>query len=424
MSQQVLDVRRSLRMIRRYRVLVGLLAAAGFVLGAALTVLSPPMLSSQALVVLPPGIRDSSTQVIIADSVPVVARAAHRIRPPLPLETLIGRVHVTNPTPDLIQISAEGKTAAQAEQIANAVARGYISYAGSASAPGGQVLGRLLQSATSASGTPFPVSLAVTGGLGLLAGLVIGSIAAMALGRGDRKLRERDQIAGAVGLPVLASVPVVHPTGPAGWRKLLDEYEPGAVEAWGLRKALHQLGMIDFKGGGGPSLSVLTLSTDRGALALGPQLAVYAASLGIPVALVIDSGPDVEAAATLRAAVDVTPAREPGRDEPVRVMIGDQPSGRPPLTVVVAPLDSQTPLVAETRRTTVTVLGVSAGVATAEQLARLAVSAADDDRDLAGIIVADPEPDDRTSGRIPRLAEPARRRLPTRLTGPATESGR
>jgi hypothetical protein len=71
-------------------------------------------------------------------------------------------------------------------------------------------------------------------------------------------------------------------------------------------------------------------------------------------------------------------------------------------------------------RTTV-VLGVSGGGATAEQLARVAVSAAVDGRDITGILVSDPEREDRTTGRIPRLAAPTRRRLPTRLTGITTE---
>ena len=55
-------------------------------------------------------------------------------------------------------------------------------------------------------------------------------------------------------------------------------------------------------------------------------------------------------------------------------------------------------------RTTATVLGVSAGAATAEQLARVAVSAAVDGREIVGILVADPEPADNTTGRIPQLA--------------------
>jgi hypothetical protein len=67
------------------------------------------------------------------------------------------------------------------------------------------------------------------------------------------------------------------------------------------------------------------------------------------------------------------------------------------------------------------VVGVSAGAATAEQLARAAVVAAGDGRDITGILVADPEATDQTTGRVPRLARPARSRLPNRLRGIATE---
>jgi hypothetical protein len=72
-------------------------------------------------------------------------------------------------------------------------------------------------------------------------------------------------------------------------------------------------------------------------------------------------------------------------------------------------------------RTNATVLGVSAGAATAEQLARAAVVASADGREIAGLLVADPDPGDQTTGRVPRLARPARSRLPNRLRGIATE---
>ena len=94
------------------------------------------------------------------------------------------------------------------------------------------------------------------------------------------------------------------------------------------------------------------------------------------------------------------------------------------LTVVVAVVDGQTPQVADTMRTTATVLGVSAGAATAEQLARVAASAAADGRDIAGILVADPDPADHTTGRLPQLARPTQRRRPTRMTGTTTETRR
>ena len=48
-------------------------------------------------------------------------------------------------------------------------------------------------------------------------------------------------------------------------------------------------------------------------------------------------------------------------------------------------------------------LGVSAGGATAEELARVATAAAADDRDIYGILVANPDAGDQTTGRIPHL---------------------
>ena len=91
------------------------------------------------------------------------------------------------------------------------------------------------------------------------------------------------------------------------------------------------------------------------------------------------------------------------------------------LVIVVAVVDSQAPNMLDTMQTNATVLGVSAGAATAEQLARAAVVATADGREIAGILVADPEPTDQTTGRIPHLAGPARRRLPNRLQGVVTE---
>ena len=84
-------------------------------------------------------------------------------------------------------------------------------------------------------------------------------------------------------------------------------------------------------------------------------------------------------------------------------------------------MDSRAPQAPDTMRTTTSVLGVSAGMVTAEQLARVAVASAAGGRDIAGILVADPEPSDRTTGRIPNLVRPTQRRYPTRLKGVTTE---
>ena len=335
-------------------------------------------------------------------------------------------------TSTILSFSATGKSAAAAEATANAVAGSYLAYVGSASSPVGHIPGRVLQPATTAAGTSPLAHLLSAGVIGVIAGTLIGIIVALAVRRNERALRERDQIANSIGVPVLASLPVDHPSDPAGWMKLLDDYEPDIVDAWHLRKALQYLGVSGVNaadgnglGGGAASLTVISLSSDKGALALGPQLAVFAASLDIPTTLVIGPQGDVNTAAALRTAGAIPPpasARRPGR---LRVIVADDgdldggPKGR--LTIVVTVVDSNTPRMPGTMRTAATVLAVSAGAATAEQLARAAVCAAVDGGDVVGILVADPERTDRSTGRIPRLVQPRRRRMPTRLNGFSTE---
>src|SRR5262249_579651 len=104
----------------------------------------------------------------------------------------------------------------------------------------------------------------------------------------------------------------------------------------------------------------------------------------------------------------------------------DTPDPQPEaaLTAVVSVVEPEAPRVALTMRTTTTVLGVSAGAATAEQLARVAGSAATSGRQIAGILVADPASTDHTAGRLPELSRPAHRRMPTRITDVARETRR
>ena len=53
MSQQALDLRRSVQIVRRHRKLFGAMVALGLLIGAAYAILKPPVLTSTALVVLP-----------------------------------------------------------------------------------------------------------------------------------------------------------------------------------------------------------------------------------------------------------------------------------------------------------------------------------------------------------------------------------
>jgi hypothetical protein len=264
--------------------------------------------------------------------------------------------------------------------------------------------------------------------LGAVAGLIIGSLAVLLLGRNDRRLRERDEIARSIGVPVLASFPVAHPTDASGWTKLLEGYNPAAVHALRLRQALQQLGAASVNGHGagrdGSSFTVLSLASDSGALALGPQLAVFAASQGTPTTLVIGPQQDADATATLRTALAAAPSESSKRPSLLRVVVTESAAdlqSDTALTVVAVVVDGSNPQVPDTMRTGATVLGVSASAATAEQLARVAMAASLDRRDVSGIIVADPEPTDQTTGVIQQLPQPPNRGLGTRLRGMTTE---
>jgi capsular polysaccharide biosynthesis protein len=420
MNREPLDLRRSLQILRRRLITVGIAAVLGAVAGAAYTVLSPPMHAGTALVVLPSTASNAGAQVLIAESNPVLEGALPGIKPAMSLLALNNDVQVTAVTTNLLSVTAQAGTAAQAEEMANALADSYVAYVDSSQAPKGQAPAKVLQQATNATETRLLVRLLTTAFLGALLGALIGAIVALATGRYDRRLRERDLMADAIGVPVLASISVRHPTGTARWSRLLDDYEPSAADAFRLRSALGELGLAEIMSadsGAGSSLSVLSFSFDERALALGPQLAAFTASLGIRTALVIGPQPDTKAAAALRAATSPS-SRRSGQ---LQVISTDSDNlDQPPdtaLTVVVAVVDGRTPQLADLMRTDAMVLGVSAGAATAEQLARIAASAAADDRRVAGILVADPDPADPTTGRLPQLARPTQTNMPTRLAG-------
>ena len=446
MSQQALDLRRSIGILRRHKILVGAAAALGFLAGGAYTAfLNPPLLTSTALVVLPQALQNTAgtavtgtgtgpdsymaTQVVVAGSTPVLSGALPDVRPAMSIAQLRSDVQIASPTSYTLSVTAEGKTAADVQATANAVAHSYISFVGTKGNPFGYVPARMLEAATVATGGGLVTKAVFTAVLGGLAGALIAAITALALGRNDKRLRERDEIANSVGIPVLASLPVAHPSDASGWVKLMQGYKPGVVHAWRLRKFLQQLNLGGHvaglsSDGGVTSIAVFSLSSDPGALALGPQLACFATSLGIPTALVIGPQQDANVTAALRTACAAPlPASGQG-DSNLRVSVCDDghPEVEPgtALVVVVAVVDAREPQVPNTMRTTMAVLGVSAGAATAEQLARVAVNAANDTREFRGILVADPDPTDNTTGQVPQLARPIRR-TPTRLHRVTTE---
>ena len=86
------------------------------------------------------------------------------------------------------------------------------------------------------------------------------------------------------------------------------------------------------------------------------------------------------------------------------------------LTVVATVVGSGSEQLPGKTRATAAVLGVAAGSASGEQLALAAAAAADAGTAIAGIVVLNPDPDDQTTGLVPRPMLPARRELPRKHT--------
>ena len=430
MSGQALDLRGSARIIWRLKALVGAIIALGFVGGAVYTVLSPAIYQSSALVAISPSVPITS-QTAVMTSPPILAAALAGVDQGIPLATLRGRIQISQAEAGLMSITAEADNPRQAIDTANVVAHSYVAFVkGGSSLTNGPVPAQLFLAATSAEGTTLRWRLFYAAGTGVLAGTLVGVIMALAVGRGSQRLRERDEIADSIGVPILASVRVSRLAKPAAWAKLLDGYQPAPADAWRLRRVLRELGhsgptSADLIPPNGSSVAVLSLSGDRKALALGPQLAAFAASEGIPVTLVLDSRQDAKVTAALRAAYTAAGRRGPGRlDVTVTDHDDSSASAHGPaggLAVVIAVVDRRAPRVANTMRATTTVLGVASGAVTAQQLARVAASAAGDGRDITGILVADPDPADPTTGRLPQLARLGQYTMPIRMTTAATE---
>jgi capsular polysaccharide biosynthesis protein len=426
MSQQSLDFRRSIGIVRRRKLLVGLTAGLGLFLGVADATLSPALLSSQALVVLPQSSANVSTELVIVSSDPVLTVALKDIQPAMSVQTLRQRVNATSLTSNIMSITVQGRTADEAEAAANAVAQSFISYVGSSSSPVGHVSAHMLEPAQTAQGGSQVKHYLTPSILGLIGGLLVGVIISLVLSQRDRRLRQRDEIANAIGIPVIASVPVARPSDAAGWTKILDDYEPGVLNAWRLRRALQHLDLLGT-GNGAASLTVLSLSSDPGALAMGPELAAFAASIGIPTNLVVGPQQDPNVTATLQTACEVNGSADRRSSNLLTTVSEDgrpHPRVRAALTVVVIVVDPRSPEMPRITPTRVTTLAVSAGKSTAEQLARVAVAAAASGREISGIFVANPESSDRTTGRVPYLPRSVQRRLPSRLVDVPTESRR
>jgi capsular polysaccharide biosynthesis protein len=463
----------------RHKILFAACAVIGLAGNVAHAILQPQTFSSNTLVVVSPQV-NLDTQAVVVDSIPVLTDAMSKADFGMSLQALQGHIQASTAGTQTLSIQAQGTTGAWAAMAANAVSNAYVAYVTSVSNPGGSEPAYVFLPATTPTVKPLTTRVYEAGLLGLIAGLGTGLVGALAIGRKDRRLRTRDAIADSIGVPVAASLSIRCPSDAAGWAKLLGEQPADAADSWRLRKVLRDLSLDGAalagprgsrdrplaggqSGTAGGSVAVLSVASDKTALALGPRLAAFAAAEGIPTTLVVGAqqaapggpggaGPggaassggaggakkapalteaiviSATAAAISKATKEIAVLRAGAESATVRnlrVSVRDSTvlPGHP-FAVAVGVVDGQAPRVAETTRADVTLLAVTAGAVTAEQLVRVSASAAADGREIAGVLVANPDPADETTGRVPELARPEEYRMPTRFSGVVTTESR
>ena len=242
--------------------------------------------------------------------------------------------------------------------------------------------------------------------------------------RRDPKLRSRDEIADAVGIPVLASFRTRPARTAKGWVELLEGYAPANVDGWALRQLLRAVAPTPGRSGSGAVgdgaplvVVVFNLSNDAGALAAGPQLASFAASMGTTTQLVA-AQPHESANALWAACSRVAEESDPRPALSVTTRLDAPAEGE--LMVQLAVLDSDDPE-PDSRLSAgaVALLAVSAASSTRVALADAVVAADRAGLVIDGLVVTNPDPLDRTSGRlVPRDRPSSGPAAPTVLSTP------
>ncbi|HEV2070476.1 MAG TPA: hypothetical protein VGR26_11825 [Acidimicrobiales bacterium] len=483
MTEQVLDLRGSLRALRRRWALLVVLCAGGMACGFTYSQVQPPEFVAGYAVRLPPSrldangdpLRSIDSESFVATSAEILERVGKALDPPIAADELQRRVQAQPLSVDILEVRAEAPSLDRAALIAESVAKEYVAYAnsdvseqadvsldaleeqaaeldkrirrldkeiasGSAklagqdpNSPDAMREAALVDSARSAQvdaarqlsalntqiaesrlnvelsrrGTrllglttdlsPVWLSRQVRNtGVGGLVGVLAGVILALVVEQRDRKLRTRDEIARAVGAPVLASLRVPGGSSVEHYARLLERWTPSAVENVALRQAFTDLGVT----GSGPpaNIVVVTLSGDGAALQMAAQLAAFAAAVETPTSFIVATRHAT--AMRLAAACRQGVARS---HLTVRAVAGDvHPDDlrSADLTVAVVVAEPGEGALPTWGRPTVAALAVSSGFATADTLASTALAYLDAGSPFGGVLVANSERGDGTTGRL------------------------
>ncbi len=236
-------------------------------------------------------------------------------------------------------------------------------------------------------------------GVGAFAGAIAGSVLALVREQRDRRLRRRDEVAEAAGAPVWLSLSVPGGSSATRYRKVLEEWVPAPVESLAMRELFARLGLAANEPPA--NLVVVTLPGDHAGSMLGLALARFAAVTGSSTALIIATAEP--ALAPLRRACSSLEDRRPSRENlqisvgPADADVGDL--GAAEILVTVLTHEDRLRIPTWGRRMTV-MLAVSSGFATADTLASVALACLEAGHALAGVLLANPDLADRTTGQL------------------------
>lgn len=503
MSEQVLDLRGTLNLLRRQRRTVAVFAVIGALVGAGVTLARPPRYQATALVLVPSASSPSGSSPIgslapnsnvtdseIASSSAVLARAGAEMTPSLPPAQVRRRVTAAPVQTNLVQITASGDSARQAEALADAVANQLVTFVTSSGASqepnvlsglqaeasqltaqlsalntqikatqqqiltdrssaqasqatallgslttdqsnaalqlqsvNSQIASTKLDMATANSGTevlqyadqatpPLIIGRIAVVLVGALVGLVIG--AAVVILRRHQKLVSRDEVAEAVGVPVVLSLAVGRWSRTSNWLRLLKTRKPSDSEVWDINKALSRLDFLD----GPPILTVITLAGDTSSVAAAVRIALATAAMNVNTALVVTS--DDASSIGLGTACDRLSARNEAPRPNLRLSkgSGDVTDPNTDLTIISIVIDPDQPKLPAFVARGIVVLAYSAGFADRDQLTRVLMAARAGGVMIKGVVVTNPSPGDRTSGAFPELKDHAGRILRRRVFDP------
>jgi hypothetical protein len=277
----------------------------------------------------------------------------------------------------------------------------------------------VIQHATAAAGPSTLLRLIMWAPFGALVCTILAAVVLLVAARRDPRIRLRDDFADAIGSPVLAAIRSRPQRTVAGWLTMFETYEATPIESWAFRQLLRgavpadrrlklrTADRVDHP----QSLTVVSLAGDAGGVAVGPQLAAFTASHGIATRLVAAVGQERAEALWAACAAKREAAARP-------LYLGDVPEEVTfDLTIILVVVDRKQPDLRDTPTTEATILSVAAGTATEHQLARVALAVDDTGRGINGIVVANPDRTDRTSGRHTMEERSSRPALPVRLTG-------